>query len=95
MVEVFSNATARPSTFPGADSNQPSTAFFQNVNKLLTGDESAQKAVSQAERQNESCGKTLTEVILEENGEGLRRAQSSRFRGEPTKGESCRQLPKW
>ena len=37
MVDVFSNATARPSTFASADSNQPSTAFFQNVNKLLTG----------------------------------------------------------
>ena len=49
MVDVFNNATARPSTVTGADYNQLSTAFFQNVNKVLTGDESAQEAVSQVE----------------------------------------------
>src|SRR5260370_23693828 len=30
--------------------NQLSTAFFQNVNKVLTGDESAEEAVSQPQR---------------------------------------------
>jgi trehalose/maltose transport system substrate-binding protein len=49
MVDVFNNAMARPSTVTGADYNQLSTAFFQNVNKVLTGDESAQEAVSQVE----------------------------------------------
>jgi hypothetical protein len=51
MVDVFTNATARPSTVTGADYNQLSTAFFQNVNKVLIGDESTQEAVSQVERQ--------------------------------------------
>ena len=46
---VFNNAVARPSTVTGADYNQLSTAFFQNVNKVLTGDESAEEAVSQVE----------------------------------------------
>jgi trehalose/maltose transport system substrate-binding protein len=50
MVEVFNNAVARPSTVTGADYNQLSTAFFQNVNKVLTGGESAQGAVSQVEK---------------------------------------------
>jgi trehalose/maltose transport system substrate-binding protein len=50
MLEVFNNAVARPSTATGADYNQVSTAFFQNVNKVLTGAESAQEAVSQVEK---------------------------------------------
>jgi trehalose/maltose transport system substrate-binding protein len=49
-VDVFNNAVARPSTVTGADYNQLSTAFFQNVNSVLTGGESAQKAVSQVEK---------------------------------------------
>ena len=49
MLNVFNNAVARPSTVTGADYNQLSTAFFQNVNKVLTGDESAKEAVSQVE----------------------------------------------
>jgi trehalose/maltose transport system substrate-binding protein len=50
MVDVFNNAVARPSTVTGADYNQLSTAFFQNVNSVLTGGESAQEAVSQVEK---------------------------------------------
>jgi trehalose/maltose transport system substrate-binding protein len=50
MVEVFKNAVARPSTVTGADYNQLSTAFFQNVNKVLTGGESGKDAVQQVER---------------------------------------------
>ena len=34
----------------GADYSQVSTALFQNVNKVLSGDESAKDAVSQIER---------------------------------------------
>jgi trehalose/maltose transport system substrate-binding protein len=49
MVDVFNNAVPRPSTIMGANYNQLSTAFFQNVNKVLTGDESAEEAVSQVE----------------------------------------------
>jgi trehalose/maltose transport system substrate-binding protein len=50
MLNVFNNAVARPSTVAGADYNQLSTAFFQNVNLVLTGGESAQKAVSEVEK---------------------------------------------
>jgi trehalose/maltose transport system substrate-binding protein len=50
MVDVFKNAVARPSTVTGADYNQISTAFFQNVNKVLTGGESAKEAVEQVEK---------------------------------------------
>ena len=50
MVNVFNNAVARPSTVTGADYNQLSTAFFQNANEVLTGDASAQKAVSDVEK---------------------------------------------
>ena len=50
MPNVFNNAVARPSTVTGADYNQLSTAFFQNVNTVLTGGESAQEAVSQVEK---------------------------------------------
>jgi trehalose/maltose transport system substrate-binding protein len=50
MLNVFNNAVARPSTVTGADYNQLSTAFFQNVNAVLTGGESAQEAVSQVEK---------------------------------------------
>ena len=47
---ILSNAVARPSTVTGADYNQLSTAFFQNVNKVLTGGETPKNAVSQVER---------------------------------------------
>jgi trehalose/maltose transport system substrate-binding protein len=49
MLEVINNAVARPSTVTGANYNQVSTAFFQNVNKVLTNVESAQDAVTQVE----------------------------------------------
>jgi trehalose/maltose transport system substrate-binding protein len=45
MLDVFNNAVARPSTVTGADYNQLSTAFFQNVNNVLTGVESGKDAV--------------------------------------------------
>jgi trehalose/maltose transport system substrate-binding protein len=50
MLDVFKNAVARPSTVTGADYNQVSTAFFQNVNKVLTGGEAGKDAVVQVER---------------------------------------------
>ena len=50
LLDVLSNAVARPSTVTGADYNQLSTAFFQSVNKVLTGGETPQNAVSQVER---------------------------------------------
>jgi trehalose/maltose transport system substrate-binding protein len=50
MLDVFNNAVARPSTVTGADYNQLSTAFFQNVNKVLTGAESGKDAVVQVEQ---------------------------------------------
>jgi trehalose/maltose transport system substrate-binding protein len=50
MLDVFHNAVARPSTVTGADYNQLSTAFSQNVNKVLTGTESGKDAVDQIER---------------------------------------------
>ncbi len=50
MQEVLDNAVARPSTVTGADYNQISTAFFQNVNKVLSGGESAQDAVKNVEK---------------------------------------------
>ena len=49
MLDVFGNAVARPSTVTGADYNRLSTAFFQNVNKVLTGAESGKDAVDQVE----------------------------------------------
>jgi trehalose/maltose transport system substrate-binding protein len=50
MLDVLKNAVARPSTVTGADYNQLSTAFFQNVNKVLTGGETPKNAVAQVER---------------------------------------------
>jgi trehalose/maltose transport system substrate-binding protein len=49
-LEILSNAIARPSTVTKADYNQVSTAFFQSVNKVLSGGESAQQAVADVER---------------------------------------------
>jgi trehalose/maltose transport system substrate-binding protein len=50
MLDVLNNAVARPSTVTDADYNQLSTSFFQNANSVLTGGESAQKAVSEVEK---------------------------------------------
>jgi hypothetical protein len=50
QLDVFNSAIARPSTVTGADYNQLSTAFFQNVNKVLTGAESGKDAVVQVEQ---------------------------------------------
>jgi trehalose/maltose transport system substrate-binding protein len=50
MLDVLKNAVARPSTVTGADYNQISTAFFQNVNKVLSGGTSPQDAVQQVEK---------------------------------------------
>jgi len=50
MLDVLKNAVARPSTVTGSDYNQISTAFFQNVNKVLSGGESPQDAVQQVEK---------------------------------------------
>ena len=49
-VDILNNAIARPSTVTGADYNQVSTVFFQSVNKVLTGGETAPQAVSDVER---------------------------------------------
>src|SRR6202030_745366 len=50
VLPALQNAVARPSTVTGADYNQLSTAFFQNVNKVLTGGTTAQDAVSAVEK---------------------------------------------
>jgi len=49
-VEILTNAIARPSTVTGANYNQVSTSFFQNVNQVLSGTKSAQAAVEEIER---------------------------------------------
>jgi trehalose/maltose transport system substrate-binding protein len=50
MLDVLKNAVARPSTVTGADYNQISTAFFQNVTEVLSGGESPQAAVGRVEK---------------------------------------------
>jgi trehalose/maltose transport system substrate-binding protein len=50
MLDVFNNAVAPPSTVTGANYKQLSTAFFQNVNEVLTGAEPGKDAVVQVER---------------------------------------------
>jgi trehalose/maltose transport system substrate-binding protein len=50
ILPVLENAVARPSTVTGADYNQVSTSFFQNVNKVLTNGATAQEAVSAIEK---------------------------------------------
>ncbi|HEX6567481.1 MAG TPA: ABC transporter substrate-binding protein, partial [Chthoniobacterales bacterium] len=50
LLDVYQNAVARPSTVTRADYNQISIAFFQNVNKVLSGEESAHEAVQQVEK---------------------------------------------
>jgi len=49
-LDIVTNAVARPSTVTGSEYDQVSTALFQNVNKVLSGEESAKDAVSQIER---------------------------------------------
>ena len=50
LLPVLENAVARPSTVTGADYNQISTSFFQNVNKVLTGGATAKDAVVAIEK---------------------------------------------
>ena len=50
LLPVLQNAVARPSTVTGADYNQLSTSFFQNVNKVLTGGSTAKDAVVAVEK---------------------------------------------
>ena len=50
LLPVLENAVARPSTVTGSAYNVLSTSFFQNVNKVLTGGEKAQKAVLEVEK---------------------------------------------
>jgi hypothetical protein len=47
---VLANAVVRPLMVTGADYDQLSTAFYQNVNKVLNDRESAQGAVLQVEK---------------------------------------------
>src|SRR5271170_1939058 len=48
--DVLTNAVARPSTVTGAYYSQISSGLFENVNKVLSGEESAKDAVLQIER---------------------------------------------
>ena len=50
MLPVLQNTVARPSTVTGADYNQLSTSFFQNVNKVLSGGATAPEAVVAVEK---------------------------------------------
>ncbi|HEY5894784.1 MAG TPA: ABC transporter substrate-binding protein [Chthoniobacterales bacterium] len=50
VLPVLENAVARPSTVTGANYNQVSTAIFQNVNTMLSGGSTPEKAVQQIER---------------------------------------------
>jgi trehalose/maltose transport system substrate-binding protein len=50
ILPVLENAVARPSTVTGADYNQLSTVFFQSVNKVLSGGQSAKDAVAAVEK---------------------------------------------
>ena len=50
MLEVLNNAVARPSTVLKSNYNEVSTAFFQHVNNVLNGEESAKNAVAEIER---------------------------------------------
>lgn len=47
---VLENAVARPSTIAAGNYNLVSTAFFQNVNKTLSGGSTPENAVQQVER---------------------------------------------
>jgi trehalose/maltose transport system substrate-binding protein len=48
--EILANTVARPSTVTGAAYNQLSQGVFENVNKILNGQESAENGVVQIER---------------------------------------------
>ena len=48
--EILANTVARPSTVTGASYNQLSSGMFENVNKVLIGEESADDAVLAIER---------------------------------------------
>jgi trehalose/maltose transport system substrate-binding protein len=49
-LDILINGVARPSTVTGASYNQLSSGLFENVNKILSGEESAKDAVLQIER---------------------------------------------
>src|SRR5271157_4660597 len=49
-LDILINAVARPSTVTGASYNQLSSGLFENVNKILSGEESAKDGVIQIER---------------------------------------------
>jgi trehalose/maltose transport system substrate-binding protein len=49
-LDILINAVARPSTVTGASYNQLSSGLFENVNKILSGEESAKDGVLQIER---------------------------------------------
>jgi trehalose/maltose transport system substrate-binding protein len=48
--DVLKNAVARPSTVTGSDYNQISSAFSENVHKMLAGEMSGEQAVADIER---------------------------------------------
>jgi trehalose/maltose transport system substrate-binding protein len=48
--DILINAVARPSTVTGASYNQLSSGLFENVNKILSSEESAKDGVLQIER---------------------------------------------
>jgi len=48
--DILANTVARPSTVAGASYNQLSQGLFENVNKILNGEESAEDGVLQIER---------------------------------------------
>ena len=48
--DILANTVARPSTVTGAAYNQLSQGVFENVNKILNGQESAENGVAQIER---------------------------------------------
>jgi trehalose/maltose transport system substrate-binding protein len=47
LYDVFTNAVARPSTATAPKYNEVSTAFFQAVHSVLTGDKDAQSAIDE------------------------------------------------
>jgi trehalose/maltose transport system substrate-binding protein len=48
--DILANTIARPSTVAGGSYNQLSQALFENINKVLNGQESAEDGVLQIER---------------------------------------------
>jgi hypothetical protein len=49
VIEQWNGVVARPSTVTGAYYNRVSSGLFENVNKALSGEESAKDAVSEIE----------------------------------------------